>query len=284
MSTSEQQSVALISEIFRHTLSSQDTKHFSVSTLDKFNGSSPEKLETFEAQCQSVFLSNKRKYSDPTCQAVFTGSYLEGAAFEWWKNELRKLTNEFKQSAHHFWDELQTHFGNLEYWCIVKERLTFLQMKETDHINQHITEFETLSAQTNWNQDALHSCLYWSLNHRLREDLSHCDPATTKFFRDLKAHLISLDYQHWECQEEICREKIRYGYSDGPSNYYKGPSPTSSQPPRTYTDSSGWITVEERKRHFDNRLCLYCGKEGHAVKNCPAREVKGRATDNGPKN
>ena len=59
MSTSEQQSVALISEIFRHTLSSQDTERFSISTPDKFDGSSPEKLETFEAQCWSVFLSNK---------------------------------------------------------------------------------------------------------------------------------------------------------------------------------------------------------------------------------
>ena len=110
MSTSEQQSVALISEIFQHTLSSQDTECFSVSTPDTFDGSSLEKLEMFEAQCRSVFLSNKRKYSDPTRQAVFAGSYLEGTAFEWWKNELRKPTNEFKQSAHHFWDELQTHF------------------------------------------------------------------------------------------------------------------------------------------------------------------------------
>ena len=245
MSTSEQQSVALISEIFRHTLSSQDTERFSVSTPDKFDGSSLEKLETFKAQCRSVFLSNERKYSDPTRQAVFAGSYLEGAAFEWWKNELRKLTNEFKQSAHHFWDELRTRFRNPEYWRVVEERLTFLQMKETDHVNQHITEFETLSAQTNWNQDALRSCLYWSLNRRLREDLLHCNPATTKSFRDLKARLISLDYRHWERQEEICWEKVRYGYSDGPSNYYKGPPPTSLQPPRTYTNSSGRITAEE---------------------------------------
>ena len=112
----------------------------------------------------------------------------------------------------------------------------------------------------------------------------HCNPTTTKSFRDLKVHLISLDYWHWECQKEIHQEKIQYGYSDGPSNYYKGLSPTLSQPPRTYTDSSGRITAEEQKRCFDNRLCLYCGKEGHTVKNCPAREVKGRATDNGPKN
>ena len=83
ISTSEQQLVTLISKIFQHTLSSQDTECFSVSNLDKFDGSSLEKLETFEAQCRSVFLSNKRKYSDPTCQAVFTGSYLEGTAFEW---------------------------------------------------------------------------------------------------------------------------------------------------------------------------------------------------------
>ena len=50
MSTSEQQSVTLISEIFQHTLSLQDTKCSAISSPDKFDRSSLEKLETFKAQ------------------------------------------------------------------------------------------------------------------------------------------------------------------------------------------------------------------------------------------
>ena len=135
LSEREREPHILISEVIWQTVSSQDSERFSVANPDKFDGSRPEKLETFEAQCCSVFLSNERKYADPTCQAIFTGSYLEGAAFKWWKNELKKPTDEFKKSTPQFWTQLWNCFRNLEDWCVVEEKLTFLQMKETDHVN-----------------------------------------------------------------------------------------------------------------------------------------------------
>ena len=70
-----------VAELLRITMSSSDNDKFSVSNPDKFDGAKPEKLETFEAQCRSVFLANERKYADPARQALFAGSYLEGPAF-----------------------------------------------------------------------------------------------------------------------------------------------------------------------------------------------------------
>jgi Zinc knuckle len=29
------------------------------------------------------------------------------------------------------------------------------------------------------------------------------------------------------------------------------------------------LTQEEKKRRMENKLCLYCGKPGHIVKECP---------------
>ena len=93
------QKFLLTAELLRQSMGSSDDGKFSVSNPDKFDGTKPEKLETFEAQCRSVYLSNEKKYADPSRQALFAGSYLEGAAFEWWKGELKKSTADFKASA-----------------------------------------------------------------------------------------------------------------------------------------------------------------------------------------
>ena len=140
------QKFLLTAELLCQSVGSSDDGKFSVSNLDKFDGTKPEKLETFEAQCQSVYLSNEKKYADPSRQALFAGSYLGGAAFEWWKGELKKSTADFKASAPMFWINLRNRFGNPEHWRVIKERLTFLQMKETDHVNRHLTTFENLAS------------------------------------------------------------------------------------------------------------------------------------------
>jgi hypothetical protein len=291
----------LISEALRQALTSTEGDKFSVANPDKFDGAKPEKLETFEAQCRSVYLSNEKKFADPSRQALFAGSYLEGPAFEWWKGELKKSSDEFKRSAPFFWDNLRNRFGNPEHWRVVEERLTFLQMKDSDHVNRHLTTFENLASQLSWNENALRARLYWSLSRRLREDLGQSDPATIQTLQGLKTRVLQLDHRYWERQDEIRREKGRAGNSDGsggkPKTTTSSPSTQSSSPgpskpqrkpqqqqqqqssppsPRPNTDASGRITAEERKRRMDNRLCLYCGGEGHSVKNCPASEAKGK--------
>ena len=122
--------------------------------------------------------------------ADVAGSYLEGAAFEWWKGELKKSTADFKASAPMFWINLRNRFGNPEHWRVIEERLTFLQMKETDHFNRHLTTFENLASQTSWNKEALRARLYWSLSRRLREDLGLCDPATIGTLSTLKTRVL----------------------------------------------------------------------------------------------
>ena len=40
--------------------------------------------------------------------------------------------------------------------------------------------------------------------------------------------------------------------------------------------TDGKLTPQERQRHFDNELCLLCGKSGHMVCDCP-KSMKARA-------
>ncbi|KAG6328384.1 hypothetical protein ID866_10705 [Astraeus odoratus] len=39
----------------------------------------------------------------------------------------------------------------------------------------------------------------------------------------------------------------------------------------------GKLTLEERKQHLDNKLCMFCGYNGHFSNNCPKKANKGKA-------
>ena len=58
------QKFLLTAELLRQSMGSSDDGKFSVSNPDKFDGTKPEKLEMFEAQCRSIYLSNEKKYTD----------------------------------------------------------------------------------------------------------------------------------------------------------------------------------------------------------------------------
>jgi hypothetical protein len=279
---------------------------------DRFDGTKPEKFDAFEGQCRMVFLGDEKKFNTPRKQALYAGSYLDGAPYEWWLQVLRTSDTEFKAISENFWKLLRERFGNPDHHRTIERQLSQLQMKDTDHVNRHIVRFDTLAIQLDWNEAALRSRFENSLNTRLKDDLGRMEPAVMRNLTTMKERVTALDRRYWERQEEIKREKGKSGNSDGgqgskkPSNNSSSPntsssSSSSSRPPnksgpapaqssssssRPTTDSSGRITAEERKRRMDSKLCLYCGKEGHGVKTCPVSEAKAKkkAAGNSSKN
>src|SRR5258708_13285413 len=55
----------------------------------------------------------------------------------------------------------------------------------------------------------------------------------------------------------------------------------SNQPPdhpnEQHLNARGRIKDEEQHRHWDNNLCLFCGKSDHTITKCPTASAKGRA-------
>jgi ribosomal protein L40E len=100
----------------------------------------------------------------------------------------------------------------------------------------------------------------------------------------------TIDSRHWERKEEIARDLARTSSSSKPSGPSKSGSanPSSdnkkSAPNKSSTSSSpstpkrpdlsdklgkdGKLTPAERKRRFDNKLCMFCGFSGHMAKDC----------------
>jgi hypothetical protein len=217
-------------------VSNIDVDTIPVRTPDKFDGTNPEKLESFEGQCRMVFLGDEHRYDSSRKQALFAGSYLDGFAYDWWLQELRKSDVEFRRTSDNFWNILRERFGNPDHTRTVERELTLLQMKDTDHVNRHIVRFDTLANQLKWNEPALRSRFELSLNARLRDDLGRMEPSVMRKISTMKERVLALDRRFWERQDEIKRERVHSDSSDRTPNK-SGltsslvSSPSSSSPP-----------------------------------------------------
>ena len=56
--------------------------------------------------------------------------------------------------------------------------------------------------------------------------------------------------------------------------------PAPKATPRPYVDKlgkDGKLTPEEKKRRWENHLCLFCGGAGHTVETCPKKAAAAKA-------
>ncbi|KAG6326268.1 hypothetical protein ID866_12821 [Astraeus odoratus] len=58
----------------------------------------------------------------------------------------------------------------------------------------------------------------------------------------------------------------------------KSSNATSSNPDLAgKLGKNGKLTLEEKKQHLDNKLCMFCREDGHFGNNCPKKANKGKA-------
>jgi len=118
-----------------------------------------------------------------------------------------------------------------------------------------------------------------------------------------------IDARYWECKDEIARttksqstaspakssdsggnssksgkEKSKAGNTSSPaaagsSKTTNNPSSSGSNRPdlTNKLGKDGKLTTDERKRHLDNNLCMFCRGPGHFVDNCPKKTKKAKA-------
>ena len=77
---------------------------------------------------------------------------------------------------------------------------------------------------------------------------------------------------------DLIQKQVRDKKSGVPSSTAHEPATPQNDPmeidiTRT-TTRKGQMSVEERKRHFENGLCFRCHKAGHQSKDCPEKKKK----------
>lgn len=277
-------------------------------TPDTFDGSDPNKLETFVFQCSMYIAALSKDFPNDESRVTFTISYLKGTPLEWFQSELNyAMSNngrcpEWFNSYPDFLAELQRHFGPHDPVNDATNALESLRYRDSSKATKYTLDFNRYARRTGWNESALTRSFYKGLPDRLKDEIARIGKPTR--LTTLQTLVATLDQRHWERQAEISRDKRannqqkpaenrpdRGQQSSNPAKpnqqqqQAKGKdqkkpasaaASSSSTNTKTTTNSiadvlgpDGKLKPEERQRRLDNKLCLRCGNTGHVVSDCP---------------
>ena len=264
---------------------------------DTFDGSDARKLQPFLVQCALNFRDRPDAFSSDDAKVTFALSYLKGTALDWFEPALMDPDEEpsWLSDYKEFVSELRTNFGPHDPEGEAEADLENLRMRENQRITKYAVEFNRLASRVSWGDSALRRRFYQGLPSRIKDEISRVGkPGTLPGLRTL-AH--NIDARYWERRSEVAHENTNSGKqsdrapdkgkSTPATSDKKAPSASTSNPKPASTSGTsgssskkgpdlsdklgkdGKLTVEERKRRFEQNLCLFCGRTGHVAKECP---------------
>jgi len=207
----------------------------------------------------------------------------------------------------HFIAELQSTFGPHDPIADAEHQLEHLWMKDAHRVTRYIVDFNWLASQVqDYGDGVLRHLFYSGLPDHLKDKIARVGKPLT--LHGLRALCQEIDACYWERKDEIShmmktqstssptkpsnsrgnssnssQEKSKAGNSSssansGSSKATSNQSSSGSSPDLTNKlGKDGKLTVDERKRHLDNNLCMFCGGTGHFADNCPKKTKKAKA-------
>lgn len=234
----------------------------------------------FILQCKIKFSGEPDKFADEQTRILYAASYMRGVAFEWVTPFLTKAeltpTNppECFKTFNTFSEAFLLMFDDPERKSAA-ERQLFALKQGSRSVAATAAEFQRLQVECSFPEDASYRLFYNALNNDIKDELFRAE-RPSKF----------IDYIH---QAILIEGRLRERRNERQDIHRsRDPRPSPSPSPRQITvrtqapdpnameidsiqHSKGRrkVLTEERKRRFENNLCLYCGGEGHRVANCP---------------
>jgi len=295
-----------------HTNDSSSS-HAKVCEPDTFDGTDPKKLRTFLVQCELCFQDRAKAFRQDRAGVTFAQSYLKGMTLEWFEPDLLNSGDpadcpRWMDSWLHFVAELQSTFGPHDPITDAEHQLEHLRMKDAHCITRYIVDFNRLASQVqDYGDGVLRRLFYSSLPDCLKDEIARVGKPLT--LHGLRALCQEIDVCYWERKDKIsCTTKSQptssttkssnsrgnssnsgqeksksgnspsSGNSSGSSKATSNQSSSSSRPDLTNKlGKDRKLTADERKRHLENNLCMFCGGTSHFADNCPKKTKKAKA-------
>ena len=198
-----------------------------------------------------------------------------------------------------FSQKLQENFGPHDPEADAENELEALRMKDGQRITKYIVDFQRLAVRVQWGDAALRHQFYKGLPARIKDEIARVGkPARLE---QLKLLSQSIDARYWERRNESSREAPQQAQkpasarpaansggnppsskSDGTKTSDASSAPAKASPLQDKLGKDRKLTPQERQHRLDNKLCLFCSKDGHMAKDCPkssSNAVKGRAAE-----
>ena len=248
-----------------------------VSNPDKFNGN-PHDVRNFISACKDIFLLQPNHFPNDIVKIIFIGSLLTGNALTWYRN--LKTEHEMEplralQTYTEFVATLQKTFDDPNTTSNARDLLSRIKQSKQSCLS-YTTAFRNAAIETGYNEVARVALYRNGLNDQLKDALANIQVLPTSF-DEIASLCMNLDNRQFYRRVENRRNEE--------TSYRQRRSPTQFRPPpiaptpmdldninvATNKKTKGPLTAAQKEHRMKNGLCLYCGDEGHLLKDCPKK-------------
>ena len=204
------------------------------------------------------------RYSDDRTKVGFIGTLLSGVAATWF-SPLFERDDPIMSNLEEFLTEFEETFGELDRATTAANQIRNLYQGSMS-ASQYVATFRRLSSDLDWGEGALLD----QFRRGLRDDIKDLllTIAVPKTMHEAIRAAVACDNRIMERKSErrgltstsTTRREINYG-----------PTPMELDSMNQVRHRRGPLTAEERTRRRRLNLCLYCGEEGHLLKECKNR-------------
>jgi hypothetical protein len=244
------------------------------------------KLKNWIVQLRMKIHGNSARFPTDKMQINYACSLLRGKALSWAVPYVEEKPGYVFQNMADFIEQIRANFGDPNPQATADQQIRNLRQGNKDCSAYH-TQFTEYSTVLEWDDKSQISQFWQGLTPNLQRMLIGRNDIPTEFNKYAQL-CIRLDNElraYQQRNQTWRQERPRTQYQTSPrigrsdtarstqytgSHAYHGPEPMELDS----THRKQKLSQEERKQRMDNRLCLYCAKPGHQVKDC--RSTKNR--------
>lgn len=261
----------------RETLSTQHgdilkIKEPRISLPEKFDGTRS-KFRGFVNQIQLVTFLQPQRYPTDESRVGLVGTLLTGQALSWFAPLFEKrspILNNFDMFLAAFAEAFGEH--DKVRWATTKIRSL---RQGTQSASVYASDFRQLACDINWDEEALMSQFHWGLRDDVKDLLlSLPDPQTLSEAISQAVKCDNRLFQRRQDQRSWTSSKA-YSTSSHTAASTKVSS-INSGVEDMQIDAARFkpLTPQEKKRRFEENLCLYCGESGHKIDRCHKKPLR----------
>jgi Retrotransposon gag protein len=205
----------------------------------------------------------------------FIGSYLRGRAWQWfepilresdekprkeWSDRATRILNSYKEMK----KAMGQVFGEIDERKTAAERLQ--RLRQTRSVTDYITDFQMITSNLDWDEDALEDKFLEGLKPEIRRALIYY-PTEPENLEEVFERAQRIDREIWGQRH----------YSGEYGNQRRQPRARFFEKRETFrTDRDGDIKMKGAKVNMDKarreRLCFNCELPGHQARNCRKKQ------------